>query len=178
MAPPAPPPPGAAQRRARGKAAAPVAASPAPRGPGRAGRVALGGPGSGPHSTLPPPASRAVPGGRANERREEGSGKPSALGRGPPTAPVAAAQNAKFCAPRLCAASRPPARSSVSRSLAAARYPRDGRPRALGQEDAEPGAGAGGGSSRRCRMAAEPTAPRAPPVCTRSASSWASRWTR
>lgn len=38
----------------------PCRRSPAPRGPGRAGRVALGGPGSGPHSTLPPSASGAV----------------------------------------------------------------------------------------------------------------------
>lgn len=125
LAPPAPPPPGAAQRRAQGKAAAPVAALSPSRGRGRAGRVALGGRALVPtQPSLPPPPG---PGGRANERREEGSGKPSALGRGPPTAPVAAAPNAKFCAPRLCAASRPLARSSVPREPGGRALP-SGRP--------------------------------------------------
>lgn len=53
--------------------------------------MALGGRAPSPHFSSLPPSSRAVPGVPANERREEGSGKRSALGRGPPTAPVAAA---------------------------------------------------------------------------------------
>lgn len=76
--------------------------------PGWAGRVALGAGLRFPTfpPSLPPPG--AVPGGRANERREEGSGKQSAPGRGPPTAPGAAAPTPSL-RPWSLRASRPPA---------------------------------------------------------------------
>lgn len=113
LAPPRPDPrPGAAQRRAQ-RAAAPVAALfPRAAGAGGPGGAFLGGRALGPHST---PPSLRLPGRAAGpmsgERRER-----EAERAGPrPTAPVAAAPNASFCAPRLCAASRPLARSSVPR---------------------------------------------------------------
>lgn len=126
-------------------------------------QAGLGGPGGArgraplPHfSSLPPPPG-AVPGGRANERREEGSGKRSAPGRGPPTARGAAAPTPSLH-PGSLRASRPPG--------LVARCPRGRRPRVPGAAAREHSgwrpasgvarAGAGTAASRRCRMAAEP----------------------
>lgn len=138
-------------------------------------------------STFPPslpPSSRAVPGGRANERREEGSGKQtlSAAALLPRPRPL---RQRQVCALRVCAGSRPPARRSVPASQAAARP--SGQPpartRAGGRRAGWRGLGPGlpppeDAGWQQSLLPASPTAPRAPPVCTRSASSWASLWTR
>lgn len=115
-------------------------------------RSGLGGPGGarGPGSASPLflPPSLVVPGGWANERREEGSGKRSALGRGPPTAPVAAAPT-----PSLRPESLQPFPSSglAARSRRARRPPASwgSHPRALGPEGTERG---GAGWSRGGRL--------------------------
>lgn len=75
---------GAARHQPQGEAAAPAGVSFPLAGlqpePGWAGRVVLWGPASSSPLFLPLPPPGAVPGGAANERREEGSGKRSAHG--------------------------------------------------------------------------------------------------
>lgn len=104
-----------------------------------------------------PPSSRAVPGGRANERREEGSGKQtlSAAALLPRPRPL---RQRQVCAPRVLrwvASSGSPlgprepggraALGTATRAHSGGRTP---------SGVARPGAGAA--ASRRCRMAAEP----------------------
>lgn len=124
-------------------------------------RSGLGGPGGarGPGSASPLflPPSLVVPGGWANERREEGSGKRSALGRGPPTAPVAAAPTPSLRPESLqpfafLASPLGPGERGGRAHLGAATHGHSVRRAPSGAARA----GAGAAASRRCRMAAAP----------------------
>jgi hypothetical protein len=146
-----------------------------PAGPGAGGAGAAGWrPGAGLGVPVPPSSRRW-----ANGRREEWSGKPSARGPALLRRPRPQRQR-QVCAPRVGAGwcPRPPARSPASQA-ANHLHPGGGRRagwRAGWWPGRPPLEDAGWQQSRRRPVC--PSAPRAPPVYTRSASSWASRWTR